>query len=148
MAPSAPAPVTAALERKRRRESPLETLRGILIVMHASLIGLQDALKALTDLGSLYDGRITAKPVLQRAGGAELRACPLQILRHADQQRPAVGHRIVELLERDIEGGQRPFLDRAVLEAVQGVAQDLVRLGLHPVELLGGIAAARRRNHV
>src|SRR4051794_40125855 len=39
-----------------------------------------------------------------RAGGAELYARPLQVLRHARQQRLAVGHRVVELLQRDIEG--------------------------------------------
>src|SRR3984893_13105186 len=63
MVPNAPAPVTAAVDRKRRRESLRENLRGISIVMHASLIGQQDALKALTDVGRLYDGRITARPV-------------------------------------------------------------------------------------
>src|SRR5882757_9790182 len=124
MAPSAPAPVAAAVERKRRRESPGENrwviLRGILIVMQASMIGRQNALRALTDLGRYCDGAITGRVFykvrfmtrgLQRPGGAELRARPLQVLRHAQQQRLAVGHRVVELLERDVEGGQRPFLD-------------------------------------
>jgi hypothetical protein len=45
MALSAPAPVAAAVERKRRRENPRATLREILIVMQASLIGRQDALR-------------------------------------------------------------------------------------------------------
>jgi hypothetical protein len=45
MVPSAPAPVTAAEERKLRRESPRRFLRAILIVMQVSLIGQQDALK-------------------------------------------------------------------------------------------------------
>jgi hypothetical protein len=45
MAPSAPAPVAAALERKRRRESPRENGLKILVVMQASLVGRQSALE-------------------------------------------------------------------------------------------------------
>ena len=36
---------------------------------------------------------------LQGSGRAQLRARPLQVLRHAQQQRLAVGHGVVELLE-------------------------------------------------
>jgi len=68
---------------------------------------------------------------LQGSGSPQLRARPLQILRYLQQERFAVGYRVVELLERDIEGGQCPFLDRAMLETVQRVAQDVVGLGLH-----------------
>ena len=56
-------------------------------------------------------------------------------------------HGVVELLERDVESGQRAFLDGAVLEAVQRIAQDTVSLGLHLVEFFGGIAAARGATH-
>jgi hypothetical protein len=45
MAPKAPAPVAAAVERKRRRDNALENGRGILIVMQASLVGRQRALE-------------------------------------------------------------------------------------------------------
>src|SRR5882724_2609429 len=55
MTPNAPAPVAAAVERKRRRE----IARAFLVVMQVSLIGQQTALKALTDLGGLCDGSIT-----------------------------------------------------------------------------------------
>ena len=54
----------------------------------------------------------------------------------------------MELLECDIESGQRPFFDGAVLEALQRLAKDIVRLGLHLVELFGGIAEARGAKHV
>src|SRR6266478_6316557 len=100
-----------------------------------------------TDLGRLCDGSITETAVLQRAGGAELGARPLQVLRHAHQERLAVGYGIVELLERDIECGQCPFLNGAVLEALQRLAKNIVRLGLHLVEFFGGIALARPRKH-
>src|SRR6266481_7934563 len=103
--------------------------------MQASWVGRRDALKAPTELGRLYDGPITASWYLQRSGGAELCAGPLQILRNAEQQRLAVGDRVMELLERDIEGGERAFLDRATVETEQRIAQDIVRLGLHLVEL-------------
>jgi hypothetical protein len=46
MAPNAPAPVAAAVERKRRRESRKPVVREILVVMRASLIGRQDELTA------------------------------------------------------------------------------------------------------
>src|SRR6266436_1898718 len=124
MTPNAPAPVAAAVERKRRRESPREIARVFLVVMQVSWIGQQNALKALTDLGRLCDGSIT-KRRLQGTGRAQLRARPLQVLRHAHQQCLAVGHGVVELLERDIESGQRPFLDGAVLEALQRLAKDI-----------------------
>ena len=39
----------------------------------------------------------------------------LQILRNAEQERLAVGDRVMELLERDIEGGERAFLEREQL---------------------------------
>jgi hypothetical protein len=42
MEPNAPTPVAAAVERKRRRESPRAVSREILIVMQASQIGRQD----------------------------------------------------------------------------------------------------------
>ena len=85
---------------------------------------------------------------LQRAGGAELGAGPLQALRHAHQERLAVGHRIVELLDCDVECGQCAFLDRAVLEALQRVAQNGIRFRLHLVELFHRIAMARGGEHV
>src|SRR6202011_1713287 len=78
-------PVTAAVERKRRRESPRALLRGILIVMQASLIGRQDVLKALTDLGRLCDGSITAAavykvPVARNWAPARCRFCGMLIM--------------------------------------------------------------------
>ena len=82
------------------------------------------------------------------AGGAELRARPLQVLRHAHQQRLAVGYRVVELLDRDVERGQRAFLDSAVLETLQRVAQDGVGFRLHLVEFVDRIGVARGREHV
>src|SRR2546430_15998945 len=84
-----------------------------------------------TDLGRLCDGSITETAVLQRAGGAALGARPLQVLRHAHQERLAGRHCVVELLERDIERGQGPLLNCAVLEAMQRLAEDIVRLRLH-----------------
>src|SRR5258705_10801155 len=101
-----------------------------------------------TDLGRLCDGSITETAVLQRAGGAELGARPLQALWHAHQERLAVGHCIVELLERNIERGQGPFLDGPVLEAMQRLAKNTVCLRLHLVEFFGGIALPRPRKHV
>src|ERR1700722_12397276 len=59
MAPSAPAPVAAAVERKRLRENPGATLREILIVMQASSDRPAGCPAALTDLGRFCDGRIT-----------------------------------------------------------------------------------------
>src|SRR6516162_2386276 len=117
----------AAVARKRRREIRERGLRGRRIVMLASWVGL----KPQTDLKSLCDELITGRGFSQRSGGAELRAGPLQVLRHVRQDRPAIGHRMMKLIERDIEGGQRAFLNRAVLEAMQGVAQNLVSLALH-----------------
>jgi hypothetical protein len=57
--------------------------------MQASLVGRPDALKAPTDLGTLYDGAITGSGYSQGAGGAELCARPLQVLRDVEQQRLA-----------------------------------------------------------
>src|SRR6266567_7299066 len=127
MTPNAPAPVAAAVERKRRRDSAREIARVSLVVMQLSSVGRQNAQNASTDLGRLCDGSIT-KRRLQGPGRAQLRARPLQVLRHAHQQRLAVGHGVVELLECDIESGQRAFLDGALLEAVQRIAQDTVSL--------------------
>src|ERR1051325_7219007 len=94
---------------------------------------------AWTDLERFHDGAITGVRSSQggeeeklaadlRAGGAELSARPLQVRRQARQQHAAVVDRVVELLERDVEGGQRAFLDGAVLEAAQRIAQDVVGL--------------------
>ncbi len=94
-----------------------------------------------TDLERIDDGSITETCRSGVAGRTELRARSLQVLRHAHQQRLAVGDRIVELVEHDVEGGQRAFLDRAVLEALQRIAQDFVGLGLHLVELFRRLAS-------
>src|ERR1700688_1034398 len=82
------------------------------------------------------------------SGGAELRAGPLQVLRHVDEQRLAVGDRVVELLERDVEGGQGAVLDGAMIEAEPAGAQGWFRPVLHPVEFFDRIATPRRRDHV
>jgi len=74
---------------------------------------------------------------LQSPGRTELGARPLQVLRQVGEQRLAVGYRMVELLKRDIEGGQRSLLDGAVLETLQGVPQYGVRLRLQTVEFFG-----------
>ena len=63
---------------------------------------------------------------LQGARGPELRPGPLRVLRQVVQQRLAVGHRAVKLPERNVERGQRAFVDRAMFIALQRVAQDAV----------------------
>ena len=47
-------------------------------------------------------------------------AGPLQILRYAEQQRLAVGDRVVELLKYDIEGGQQAMGGRIAVESAEG----------------------------
>ena len=77
------------------------------------------------------------------AGGAQLRAGALQIGGHAHQDQLAIGDRVVELLQRNVERSESGMLDRAILEAGQRIAQDLVGLTLQLIELLGRIALAR-----
>jgi len=50
------------------------------------------------------------------SAGPELSSGALQILRSADDQYLAVGDGAMELLQRDVEGRQSPFLDGALLE--------------------------------
>src|SRR3954454_17765275 len=81
-------------------------------------------------------------------GRPQLHAGALQMLRQAGEQRLAVSDRVVELLQRNVEGGQCAQIERALFEAAQRLAQDGVSLRLHPVQLLGGLARTRRREHI
>src|SRR6516165_5958058 len=69
-------------------------------------------------------------------------------LRQAQQQRPTVGHRTMELIERDVEGNQPTFMDRAVLKAMQRIAQYAIGLVLHPLKLFDRFGCARVRAHL
>src|SRR5215472_10958128 len=116
-----PTPVAAAVERKRRRDSPRNVPRGILSVMQTSF---GEAQMAPTDLERFYDAAITGveeftgtmppQAGLRRAGGAELGAGTGEVLWQAREQGAAVSDRVVKLLEGDVEGGQRAFLDCAM----------------------------------
>ena len=55
------------------------------------------------------------------SGHPQRRARALQILRGIDQDRPSVGNRVMELSERDIEGGQGSVRDGALAEQSDGV---------------------------
>src|SRR3954451_15385313 len=139
-APSAPALVV----RKRRREN-LMFMKTVSISREAIAQGGRHG--EADAILRQCDAAITRER-LRVASGPELGTGALQVLRQAEQHRLAVGNRRMELVERNVEGGKRTFLDRAVVVAAQRVAQDLVGLGLHLIEILGRLALSCGGDHV